>query len=123
MGTKYSIIEFTRNQPPQPRQAPMALAMLVAERLEGHEAITVWALHKAEVAILEGQEFCSQRCRSWRFAADMLIRGAKAMHIYWAMGVTKQSHHLHSIVAAAAHTEDSRNNIRIRFPLGTILDE
>ena len=39
----------------------MALAMLVAERLEGHEATTMWALRKAEVAILEGREFCSQR--------------------------------------------------------------
>ena len=108
---------FTTYQPPQlPRQAPIALAMLVAERLEGHEATTVWALHKAEVAILEGQEFCSQRCRSWRFAAGVLVRGAKALHVYWAMGLTGRSHYLYCSVAAAAHREDSRITSPIRFP-------
>ena len=85
----------------------MALAMLVARRFGDGEATTVWALHKAEVTILEGQQFSSQRCRSWRFAADIYIRQSKQLHIYWAMGVTRQSHHLHSIVCAATHSEDS----------------
>ena len=60
----------------------MALAMLVARRFGDGEATTVWALHKAEVTILEGQQFSSQRCRSWRFAADIYIRQSKQLHIY-----------------------------------------
>ena len=63
-----------------------------------------WRLHKAEVHVMDrGEIYYTQPCRSWRWAAEIVMQEKILCHCYWGMGLTSQHPLVHGLVVRLAH--------------------
>ena len=104
LGLPFADAACKRVQLPDWRQLPMVFLRLIAAVVSEEHWSCRWRLHKAEVHVMDrGNIYYTQACRSWRWAAEIVMQEKILCHCYWGMGLTSQHPLVHGLVVRLAH--------------------
>ena len=93
---------------PDWRQLPMVFLKLIVALVSEEDWQCRWRLHKAEVHVLDrGEVYYTQACKSWRWAAEVVVEEKVLCHCYWGMGLTHQHPLVHGLVVRLGHDAES----------------